>query len=292
MKGRTLFRLVVRVLPEDADAAGRVLVEEGAGGAVQEELPHEARVVCFGESREVLVPLSLAVKNRLREAGIAATCRVGRAPRAFDAWRTEWTEALAPVKISETLWLVPTGSPAPPCEPGEIVWLEPALAFGFGEHATTRMAARAVENACAAGARTMLDFGCGSGVLSLVGAHAGAARVAGVDADPVAVASARRNAALNHTAAKCRFSETRLSRLRAVFDVVVANVDRATLLERAAELCGRVAPGGTLLLTGFLAEDAPALARRYRAQGLAVNGRAREGDWVLFSLGASRSRRE
>jgi ribosomal protein L11 methyltransferase len=279
-----LFRLVLRVPPEAADVAGALLVEEGAGGAVQEELPHEARVACFGEDAAALERLGEAVKNRLREGDVRVTYRVARAPRAFDGWATGWTKRLVPVRVSDTLWLVPTGMAAPAEAGSNVVWLEPALAFGFGEHPTTRLAAAEVELRCRRGARTVLDFGSGSGVLALVALHAGAARAVGVDIDEAAVEAARKNAVLNGHDKKSRFRLGGLARLRSTFDVVVANVDRATLIAQAASLAARVSPGGVLVLTGFLADDAREVARAYRASGFRVRKRARDGDWVRLTF--------
>ena len=279
-----LWRLVVRVAPEDAEVAGALLVQEGEGGAVEESLPHEAHVACFGEDRAELERLGAEVKKRLGDGGIRAACKVARAPRAFDSWRTEWTEQLEPIRISARTWLVPTGSRPVAEAARKAVWLEPAFAFGFGEHPTTRMAAREVERRSRTGAPSVLDFGSGSGVLALVAVRAGATRATGVDVDPVAVHAARRNALRNGAASRCRFTDAPLGRLRSRFDLVVANVDRATLVAQAASLSARLRPGGVLLLTGFLTEDVRSVLGAYRALGFGVTKRARDGDWILLSL--------
>ena len=283
-----LFRLVVKVPPEAADLAGALLVRAGSGGAMQEELPREARVSSFGESEALLERIGAVVAAELRELGIRAAHRVARAPRAFDSWRTAWMESLEPVRISDSTWLVPTNAAAPPGAESNRILLEPSLSFGFGEHPTTRMAAAAVERPCRAGARSVLDFGTGSGVLSLVAVHAGAKRAVGLDVDPDAIAAARRNAALNGMARRCRFGRSSLRRLRSSFDVVVANVDRATLVDGAGLLAARVQAQGYLFLTGFLTEDAAEVARVYRAEGFRVTKRIFELDFSLLELRRAR----
>src|SRR4029077_18047415 len=131
--------------------------------------------------------------------------------------------------------LVPTTAEEPR-EPGVMVRLGPALAFGFGEHPTTRMAASEVERRCRGGARRVLDFGTGSGVLAVVAAVSGAARVIGLDVAPAAVGAARADAARNGVSKKCRFAEGSPGRLGAPFDLVVANVDLSTLIGLAESL--------------------------------------------------------
>jgi ribosomal protein L11 methyltransferase len=281
-----LFRLVVRVSSEHGDLAGAVLVHEGAGGAMQDETPRDARLTCFGESEQSLKALGRAVTERLASIGVPARSRVTRAPRAFEGWRTAWTRTLEPVRISETTWLAPTTRPAPD-EPGAtVIWLEPAMSFGFGEHPTTRMAARVVERLCRDGARTILDFGSGSGVLSLVAVRAGASRAVGIDVDPIAVEAARRNARLNGSERQSRYSRASLARISSRFDVVVANVDGATLQKNAASLSARVAMNGNVVLTGFLRADVRDVARPFRALGFRIAERVNESDYALLVLRA------
>ena len=255
---------------------------------MQEELPREARLSSFGESRAFLERLGRSVVAQLEHLGARASHRVGRAPRAFDDWRTAWMQSLEPVRISDSTWLVPTNAAAPSGTEASHVRLEPSLSFGFGEHPTTRMAAVVVERACRDGARRVLDFGTGSGVLSLVAVHSGATRAVGLDVDPAAVAAARRNAALNGMTRRCHYSRTSLARIRSTFDVVVANVDRATLVGRATSLGARVAARGRLVLTGFLAEDVPPIAVVYRAEGFRVTKRHFELDFSLLELERAR----
>ena len=281
-RAANLFQLSLRVPLEAAETAGALLVEAGMGAAVLDEQPRAAKVTCYGEDRSVLVHAGDSVANRLAAEGIRARVRVARAPRALDGWRTEWTRDLKAVRISPTLWLVPTTAEEPR-EPGAVVRLEPALAFGFGEHPTTRMAALEVERR-SRGARRVLDFGTGSGVLAVVAAVSGAAHVTGLDVDPAAVDAARANAARNGVSKQCRFGSGSLGSLRTPFDLVAANVDLATLDKLAESLAKRVAPGGILLLTGFLEEDARPLSRRYRALGFRACGRREESGWVLLAF--------
>jgi ribosomal protein L11 methyltransferase len=274
----------VHVPHDAAEDVAAWLVEAGAGGVVhlEEALPSEARLDVYGESARALRGLAAKVRARLLAERVEGRARVNAAPASVGAWETEWMRHLVPVPVSAALTLVPTTWAGALPERGRVVWLEPAMAFGFGEHPTTRLAARAIERLCLAGrTRSVLDVGTGSGVLAVIAALRGATRVVGIDLDPRAVAAARGNAARNGVARRCRFSGSPASRLRGQFDVVVANVDLRTLGALAGAMPGLLVPGGKLLLTGVLAEDAEDLERVYRAVGFTRFLLTEEAGWVL-----------
>ncbi len=285
IRRRALFQLEIRAPQDAANRVAAWLVEQGAGGAVQEDFPPEARLLAYGADRARLARLGAAIGQRLRLEGTPCRVTVRPAKAALASWETEWMRHLRPVRISRSLTLWPMTAPMPAATRGVVVRLAPSMAFGFGDHPTTRLAAAAVERACLRGAaRRVLDLGTGSGGLALVAARSGAARVVGLDIDRRAVRAARANAALNRVKTRCRFSTAPLSRLRARFDLVVANVDLATILELAPVMAARLSPGATLLLTGILTEDAPDVARSYRALGLSRPRRADREGWVLLSM--------
>lgn len=279
-----LWELLATVRAEDADGVAAFLVQQGAGGVLEEERGSRTRLVVYGD-RPGLDALSRALEGA-RPTRITVVVRP--APRSLAGWDTAWMKDLRPVRVSPSLVLVPEGTTPPPGS-GRAIRLEPALTFGFGEHPTTRLAMRAVERRVARGARTVLDLGTGSGVLSLVAAAAGATRVLGLDVDAAAVDAARRNARSNGFGAVCRFARTPLARLEERFDLVVANVDRGTLLALAPGLRRALAPGGAVLLTGFLHTDAREIETRFAELGLSAGARRREGDFTLVTLLTPRS---
>jgi len=293
--------LEIHVSSEVAEDVAGWLVELGAGGVEEQPGAADSRLVTYGEDRTALGGLGQRVRERLRSLGIGARARVRQAPALLSTWDTEWMRYLEPVRISPTLTLVPTtrsGAGSPPrgdVPPGRAVVLEPAMAFGFGEHPTTRLAARILETECRARPTpSVLDLGTGSGVLAIVAAVSGARRVVGLDVEPVAVAAARRNATLNGVARLCRFSVTPLSRVRSKFDVVVANIDARTLAELARPLTRALSVGGVLVLTGLLAEQANDVSARYRELGFRATRTKREGEWVALRFvgrAGSRERR-
>lgn len=278
----TLHELRVRVAKGVAEEVGALMVSEGAGGVVEEPAGKgHAALVTYGD-RAALEELARRLSETLGEDTAAA---VRPAPAAVSGWETAFLEHLEPVRLGRTLRLVPLrDGEAPAPRPGDIL-LEPAVAFGFGEHPTTRMAARALERYCRAhGGASVLDVGTGTGVLALVAVRSGAGRAVGVDIDAAAVAAARSNARRNGLSRRCRFSGTPIGRVRGTFDVVVANVDRSTLLRFARSIAVRVSPSGALLLTGILPSDAAELTGCYGALGFTAVSRRREGDFALLEL--------
>lgn len=270
---------------------GALLIRNGAGGVAEEASAFgHVRLITYG-LRAMLERLAETVARAIDALPSRAFVEMRPAPAALDGWDTAWMEALEPVKISRSLTLVPTNVALPKIGNASVVRLRPALAFGFGEHPTTRLAARAVESRCRSfRVKTVLDVGTGSGVLAIVGVVSGATRAVGIDVDPGAVRAAKQNAALNGVAERCRFSTRALSLVRGHFDLVVANVDRGTILAQAEVLGRLVAPRGVLLLTGFLSGDERDIARPFLAAGLVPGARRREGDWVLITLHSNREK--
>jgi ribosomal protein L11 methyltransferase len=140
-----------------------------------------------------------------------------------------------------------------------VLWLDPGLAFGTGNHETTRLCVeRLVALASSVGTSgSVIDAGCGSGILALSAAKLGWRRVAGFDNDPEAIRVSEENAVLNDLQRGVKFTVGDLTSgfLSAPADVVLANILANVLIEYAAELTAAVAPGGALVLSGILAVE-------------------------------------
>ncbi|TVT44713.1 MAG: 50S ribosomal protein L11 methyltransferase [Denitromonas halophila] len=152
-----------------------------------------------------------------------------------------------PIRITDRLWIVPSWHEAP--NPDAInIALDPGMAFGTGSHPTTQLCLEWLEAVVTPGA-TVLDYGCGSGILAIAASRLGAGRVAGVDIDEKAVDAARDNAERNQVNIELQISAKPLTDQ---FDLVVANILTNPLCVLAPALCAHVAPGGQLALSGVL----------------------------------------
>ncbi len=176
----------------------------------------------------------------------------------------DWVRAtqaqFASVRITQGLWIVPSW--CDPVDAGAInLALDPGLAFGTGSHPTTRLCLRWLAHELRGG-DTLLDYGCGSGILAIAACRLGAGKVVGTDIDPQAIVASRANAKRNGVdAAFVRVEE--LVAEDAAFDVVVANILANPLISLAPALARRLKCGGRIVLSGILDAQADAVIAAY-----------------------------
>jgi ribosomal protein L11 methyltransferase len=182
-----------------------------------------------------------------------------------------------PIRISQRLWIVPSWHEAPDVDAIAIV-LDPGLAFGTGSHPTTRLCLQWLEANLQPG-ETVLDYGCGSGILAIAAAKLGAGRVEGVDIDPQAVEAARDNAERNTVQADFRLSG---DSTQGGFDVVVANILTNPLKALMPLLAARARQGGRIILSGILEAQAGEVMAIYSA-AFDMHLAAVDEGWVLLT---------
>jgi len=247
----------------------------GAGGKAVEEREDGALLTCVRLEGD-----PAAAEARLRRAleGIAG----GDGP-AFEVvedpgWLAAWTRGLEPRRVGRRLIVVPAG-------PGDLVLrLEPGMAFGTGDHGTTRGALELLEPV-AAGARDVLDIGTGTGVLAIAALLLGAERALGIDPSPEALESAGAHARAHGVAGRLRLArleaDAAVLRLLASgkFDLVLANVDRATLEPLLGPLREIVSEEGRVVVAGITDGEAPAFREAASAARLEAEAETVDGGW-------------
>lgn len=196
----------------------------------------------------------------------------------------DWVRAcqaqFAPIRIADALWIVPSW--CVPVDPAATnVVLDPGLAFGTGSHPTTQLCLRWLARELRPN-ESMLDYGCGSGILAIAAALLGAGQVAGVDIDPQALLAARANAARNGVRVTFHSPDEHVPAVSASFDVVVANILANPLVLLAPALARRVRVGGRIVLSGILAGQADDVASAYRRWFRIGIDETREG-WVALA---------
>lgn len=198
-------------------------------------------------------------------------------------WERAWMDQYVPLRFGARTWIVPWNLEVPDDAGADaaIVRLDPGLAFGSGTHPTTSLCLQWLDALAAEGeldGRTVLDYGCGSGILALAALKLGAAHAVGVDNDPQALLASADNAERNAVGAALEvFLPAEAP--QTTYPVVLANILASALDALAEVLAERVMPGGRIALSGILDGQEEELLRRYRPwfEQLAV---AREGDWV------------
>lgn len=163
-----------------------------------------------------------------------------------------------PIRISDRLWITPTWH-EPPAPNAVNLQLDPGLAFGTGSHPTTRLCLQWLD-AHLQGGESVLDYGCGSGILAIAALKLGAVSALGVDIDPQAVRASQDNAKQNQVKADFRLPD---QNPEAVYDVVLANILANPLRMLGQLLASHVKTGGRIVLSGILAEQAEELSAIY-----------------------------
>ena len=221
--------------------------------------------------------------DRVSAALAGADLQTGRPPRYYQEiledkdWCRAWLEHFKPMQFGPRLWVVPTAH-HPPDPTAVNLRLDPGLAFGTGTHPTTALCLTWLAQQALTG-RTVLDFGCGSGILAIAALLLGAKHALGVDIDPQAHIASKANAALNGVAG-------RLSLIpddqHAQADTVVANILANPLIELAPRLASMLTPGNTLALSGLLHTQVERVSAAYRPW-FDLNPPVQREDWALIS---------
>jgi len=199
---------------------------------------------------------------------------------AEENWANAWKEHYQPIVVGPRLVIKPSWD-AYMAEPGQaVVELDPGMAFGTGNHATTMMCLAYLHGLELAGKR-VLDVGCGSGILSLAAAKLGCAEVLALDYDPLAVRVARENVRLNNLEHHVEVRESNLlARAEAQFDVIIANIIARVIIELLPSLGAFLAPGGVFLASGIIKDKLDAVLLHLETHGFSVQQSFTEGEWV------------
>ena len=257
----------------------------------QQTLHPELVVYTRPDALEGLGELATRLGEELRlELTLTATVRED------DDWRDTWKQFYAPIVFGETaagstadaLLLRPSWIDRRPGDPTRELVLDPGRAFGTGQHETTRLCVEAMIDLGREGLApgSVLDLGCGSGILALAAARLfpGATRITAVDNDPEATETTRENADLNALADRLEISTGTARELEGRHDLILANIRPSVLIPIAGDLAARLGPGGTAVLSGILGEEAEQVLAAYAEVGLRLLRRCDQNEWCALLL--------
>lgn len=200
------------------------------------------------------------------------------------AWEREWLKDFKPMQFGQRLWICPGGM-VPPADclpvagspsPAALIELDPGLAFGTGTHPTTALCLEWLDGADLTG-KTIIDYGCGSGILAIAALKLGAAHAVGIDIDHQALLASRDNADRNEVGARLHLQPVGVELQPA--PILLANILAGPLVELAPKFAHWVLPGGDLVLSGILQEQAQKLAQTYSAW-FDMSPPVVRGDWA------------
>jgi ribosomal protein L11 methyltransferase len=297
--GDEWLELETRAEPEAVESVSAVFAEFGQGVAIEQvvessrdgdevQLPADApvsiktylpRLDPSTDERRAKIEQAVWALGKLRDVGPLQV----RVVRETD-WANPWKEYFFVHRVGRRTVIVPSWreSDYVPRPDDVVLLLDPGMAFGTGLHPTTRLCLQALEDILEPGMR-VLDVGAGSGILSIAAARLGARQVHAVEIEPVAASVCQENVSRNDVGDIVRVRAGTLAGPPGEpFDLVLANITIATLLELKAVLAMQLQPGGLAVLSGVLAERADELLDALRAAGWRHERTDQEQDWVAL----------
>jgi ribosomal protein L11 methyltransferase len=293
------LELATTAEPEAVEAVSAVFAEYGQGVAIEQvvEASRDGDIVELPPDAPVLIKTYLPARDpsaRQRQASIEkAVWALGRlrqvAPlqvqRLREAdWANAWKEYFFVHRVGERTVIVPSWRQADyePRADDVVLLLDPGMAFGTGLHPTTRLCLRAVEECVRPGMR-VLDVGAGSGILAIAAARLGASAVEAVEIEPVAAGVCQQNVERNGVPDVVHVTSGTLSSApRERYDLILANITIATLLQLHPLLAEHLSTNGVAVLSGVLAERADELLAALLEAGWRHQRTEQEQDWVAI----------
>lgn len=201
-------------------------------------------------------------------------------------WSSSWKVHFKPLRVGKRLLIVPTWEETTQLPGDLVIRIDPGMAFGTGGHETTRLCLQLLEHTMErsdpSSAPSLLDLGTGSGILAMAASLLGAGRILALDIDPDAVEVARENLTLNHLSERIESGTAPLESLTECFDIILANILAEELVRLAPFLTERLHPGGSLILSGILAEKEQLVRQGFASQPLKYCQTVCDGEWVAM----------
>ncbi len=292
------LELSVSAPPEFVEPLSHIFYRYGHGGVALEqqggfnpdegETPSETAWITL----KTYLPINESTderRNRI-DVGVRLVAHVGPVTELVartvdeDEWQNSWKDHFHVLRVGRRLVVKPTWREYEPGAEDVVIVLDPGMAFGTGHHPTTRSCLEVLERLVEPG-MAVLDFGCGSGILSIAASKLGASSVLGVEADSSAVRVAKQNARENGVEHNVRVVEGTLPRPEvrpSGFDLAVANISAKVVSEAAGELVGAVKSGGAVIASGIIVDNKAVVERSMAAAGAALADTIVDGDWVTL----------
>lgn len=279
----------VPVVPEAAEAVAEVLSRYAPEGVAIDAGTGDQPEAWVTVKAYLAFDDEIAVRRRKVEEGLGHLSHIWPVIPEPDFqviededWTRGWKQTIPVLHLGARLVIKPTWRDYTPQAGETVLELDPGIAFGTGLHPTTRLCIAILEETLdERGPLSLLDLGTGTGILALAAAKLGAAPIFAVDTDPHAVTAAHRNARANGVANQIEIRHGSLAGVAGAYDLVLANILTPVIIAMAeAGLADRLKPGGLLVASGVLVEQANDVAKALQAAGLSVTEVRQDEAWV------------
>lgn len=294
------LRVDLSAAPELMDALSNFVTEIGAEGMYQESLvptmPETEEHISY-ESLTAYLPWEkkeerlASLKTYLEDLSVIfpELTKPTFSMKEITApdWEEEWKKYFRPFRIGKKIVIKPTWEIYKPANGDVVIEIDPGMAFGTGQHASTMMCLEAMEEIISQNStfcRDVLDVGTGTGILGIAAAKLGAKRVLCIDIDEKAVEIACGNAALNRVEENLTIRSNKISSLHRPFNLIIANLTAKLLIDLSGDLERLLAPGGVLIISGITEQNRQEIEDCFFQSSLRFHRMIKRQEWLCYIL--------
>ncbi|NIT41163.1 MAG: 50S ribosomal protein L11 methyltransferase [Gammaproteobacteria bacterium] len=275
------YQFIIKISSESQNAVINKLTAIGSLGFFE----YDGKIFAYFEDGVDIANICIELenfRNYLKSSGLNPAFSFDYELLPWKDWNESWKKSFLPIDVGDNLAVIPSWVKADTRRIPIII--DPGMAFGTGDHETTRMCLKLVERfSCLGKGRTFLDVGTGTGILSVCASRLGFSRVLGIDTDPVAVETARRNIEINNLE-NVDIQGGIITHVKGLFDVIVANIYYDVLITIAHEIVSRLKPEGIVILSGMMVSQGDHVISVMEQNGLALMEKIVDGKWLSLII--------
>lgn len=297
------IEIILTTPPELTDALSNFMTELGTDGIIQEELLldsfNDIPMPVSKTEMKAYLPFAPEAKKQIS----TLKTYIGSLSKLFPNlekptfttntivdpdWGEQWKKYFKPIRISKDIVIKPTWERYSALGRDIVIDIDPGMAFGTGQHSSTRMCLMALEEIImhkrSPHQWNALDVGTGTGILAISCAKLGIEKIVAVDLDPQAAEIAGKNIAINMVEDKIEIINRDISGFKGKFELIVANLTANTLIKLRSTLLRMMKPGGYLIISGIMENDSGSIEKRFYAKDITLHKMFTENEWVCYVL--------
>ncbi|MBN1481295.1 50S ribosomal protein L11 methyltransferase [candidate division KSB1 bacterium] len=282
MRPKHYLKICIQLNSDIRESVSNFLFENGARGIIEKENELEVYFDNGSGEETVLVSLHKYIRSLQAVLGRDINSSISTEMVPQRDWNAEWRRSVQPIRVTENILIKPSWIHLAEGYPPVVLEIDPEMAFGSGEHATTKLTLRLIEKNIHPH-DTLLDIGTGTGVLAIAALKLGASYAYAFDIDPIASQTAQQNARKNGVADHFFVYAGTLDAIRQrYFDMVAANVNRLPIIRMLPQISALLVSDGVCLLSGLLESEEQMIRQACRKNELSVNFLLHEQEWLAF----------